>query len=115
MTSRRDFELSGWGTNITNDDGAVAAIAQNLSSTSTSNRVGYKNQAVDKAIDDLWSAKTDEQKKALYKIIAENVYKDLPVLAWSKIEARVISAPKVNGIVQNHSGVFFVHQAWLDK
>lgn len=115
VSSQRDFELSGWGTNITNDDGAVAALAQNLSSTSTSNRVGYKNEAVDKAINDLWSAKTDDQKKALYKIIAENVYKDLPMLAWSKIEARVISSPKVNGIMQNHSGVFFVHQAWLDK
>jgi peptide/nickel transport system substrate-binding protein len=115
VTSQRDFELSGWGTTITNDDGAVAALAQNLASTSTSNRVGYNNPAVDQALKDLRKAKDDNEKKAAYKIILENVYRDVPIYAWSKIEARVIWSDKVNGIVPNHSGVFFIHKAWMDK
>lgn len=115
VSTQKDFDLTGWGTNLTNDDGYIAALAQNLSSTSTSNRVGYKNDAVDKAIKDLWSAKTDDERKALNKIIAENVYRDMPMYAWSKIDARVIFNTKVNGVVQNHSGVFFLYKAWIEK
>jgi len=115
VTTQRDFELSGWGTTITNDDGAAAALAQNLASTSTSNRVGYSNPAVDQALKDLRKAKDDAEKKAAYKIILENVYRDVPIYAWSKIEARVIWTDKVNGIIPNHSGVFFIHKAWIDK
>ena len=97
------------------DDGAVWALAQNFNSTSTSNRVGYSNPLVDQALKDLRKAKDDAEKTAAYKIIAEQVYKDMPMYTWSKIEARVIWNSKVNGIVQNHSGVFFLHQAWLEK
>ena len=115
VTTQRDFELSGWGTTITNDDGAAAALAQNLASTSTSNRVGYNNPAVDQALKDLRKAKDDTEKKAAYKIILENVYRDVPIYAWSKIEARIIWNEKVNGVIPNHSGVFFIDKTWIDK
>ena len=115
VISQRDFELSGWGTTITNDDGAAAALAQNLASTSPSNRVGYSNPAVDQALKDLRKAKDDNEKKAAYKIILENVYRDVPIYAWAKIEARIIWNEKVNGITPNHSGVFFIHEAWMDN
>ena len=115
VSTTKDYELSGWGTNITNDDGAVAALGQNLASTSTSNRVGYSNPKVDQALKDARAAKDDAAKKAAFKVIAEELNKDVPMYAWSKIEARVIRTPKVNGIIQNHSGVFFMHDAWLAK
>ncbi|HUP74948.1 MAG TPA: ABC transporter substrate-binding protein [Acidimicrobiales bacterium] len=115
VISQRDFELTGWGTTITNDDGAAAALAQNLASTSTSNRVGYSNPAVDQALKDLRKAKDDTEKKAAYKIILENVYRDVPIYAWAKIEARIIWSDKVNGITPNHSGVFFLHDAWMEQ
>ena len=107
--------MSGWGTTITNDDGAAAALAQNLASTSTSNRVGYKNPAVDQALKDLRKAKDDTEKKAAYKIILENVYRDVPMFAWSKIEARIIWNEKVHGVIPNHSGVFFLDKTWIEK
>ena len=115
VTTQRDFEMTGWGTTITNDDGAAAALAQNLSSTSTSNRVGYNNPIVDQALKDLRKAKDDTEKKAAYKIILEQVYKDVPMYAWSKIEARIIWTDKIHGITPNHSGVFFLHKAWMEK
>lgn len=115
VAQQRDFEMTGWGTTITNDDGAAAALAQNLASTSTSNRVGYNNAAVDQALKDLRKAKDDTEKKAAYKIILENVYRDVPMYAWSKIEARIIWNAKVNGVVANHSGVFFIDKAWIEK
>jgi peptide/nickel transport system substrate-binding protein len=115
VTTQRDFEMTGWGTTITNDDGAAAALAQNLSSTSTSNRVGYSNAAVDQALKDLRKAKDDTEKKAAFKVILENVYRDVPMYAWSKIEARIIWNEKVKGVIPNHSGVFFIDKAWIDK
>jgi peptide/nickel transport system substrate-binding protein len=115
VTTQRDFEMSGWGTTITNDDGAAAALAQNLASTSTSNRVGYSNAAVDQALKDLRKAKDDTEKKAAFKIILENVYRDVPMYAWSKIEARIIWNEKVHGVIPNHSGVFFIDKTWMEK
>ena len=60
-------------------------------------------------------AKDDTEKKAAYKIILEQVYKDVPMYAWSKIEARIIWTDKIHGITPNHSGVFFLHKAWMEK
>ena len=115
VSTTKDFELSGWGTSITSDDGAIPALGQNLSSTSTSNRVGYSNPKVDQALKDARAAKDDTAKKAAMKVIVEEVNKDLPMLAWSKIDAYIVRSPKVNGVVQNHSGVFFMYDAWLAK
>src|SRR5690606_26664866 len=41
---QRDFDVAGFGVAISNDDGAMAAFAQNLSSTSPSNRTGFKSE-----------------------------------------------------------------------
>ena len=49
VTSAKDFDLSRWGTSIGPDDSAIWAIAQNMASTSTSNRPGFKSAKVDQA------------------------------------------------------------------
>jgi peptide/nickel transport system substrate-binding protein len=114
VSNQRDFDISGWGTSIAGDDGASASLAQNLGSTSPSNRVGYKNPIVDQALKDFRAAKDDAGKTAAIKVIMEQVYKDLPYYGWSTVEARVVYSPKVHGIVANHSSAVFFHQAWLE-
>jgi ABC-type transport system substrate-binding protein len=74
VTSLKDFDVTGWGMAIPPDDGAVWALAQNLASTSTSNRIGFKSSVVDQALKDIRQAKTDDEKKAAYKKIAEVVH-----------------------------------------
>jgi peptide/nickel transport system substrate-binding protein len=113
VSNQRDFEISGWGTSIAGDDGAGASLAQNLASTSPSNRVGYKNPIVDQALKDFRAAKDDAGKTAAVKTMMDQVYKDLPFYAWSTIEARVTYTPKVHGLVNNHSAVVFFYDAWL--
>jgi peptide/nickel transport system substrate-binding protein len=115
VTTQRDFDIAGWGTSIAADDSVSAALAQNLQSTSPSNRVGYKNDIVDAAIKELRAAKTDDAKTAAIKKIVEQVHKDLPMLAWSTIETRIAFSDKVHGLVQNHSSIPFFYDAWLEK
>ena len=71
VTGLKDFDVTGWGLAIPPDDGAVWAIAQNFASTSTSNRIGFKSDIVDQALKDIRQAKTDDDKKAAYKKIAQ--------------------------------------------
>ncbi|HEV8298127.1 MAG TPA: ABC transporter substrate-binding protein [Acidimicrobiales bacterium] len=115
VTTQRDFDVSGWGTSIAADDSVSAALAQNLQSTSPSNRVGYKNDIVDAAIKELRAAKTDAAKTAAIAKIVEQVHKDLPMYSWSTIEARITYSDKVQGLVLNHSSVVFFYDAWLKK
>jgi peptide/nickel transport system substrate-binding protein len=111
----RDYDVTGWGIAISPDDGALWGLTQNLLSTSTSNRIGYKSPAVDTALKALRVAKTDDEKKALYKTIADNVANDVPVLPFAKIEEFIAWNSKVHGVRQvNRSGVLF-DKAWIEK
>ena len=86
MTELKDFDVTGWGLAIPPDDGAVWALAQNFASTSTSNRIGFKSDVVDQALKDIRQAKTDDEKKAAYKKIAEVMTAEVPSLPFAKIE-----------------------------
>ena len=94
---------------------SVGAIAQNLASTSTSNRIGFKSVVVDQALKDLRGAKSDDEKKAAYKKIVDEINTQLPVLTWAKIEARISWTPKVHGLQQNHSVTVLFDKAWIEK
>jgi peptide/nickel transport system substrate-binding protein len=109
----KDFDIAGWGVAIANDDGAMAALAQNLASTSPSNRVGYKNPKVDQALKDLRAAATDDEKKEQFGIIAAEVARDVPGYVWSKVEEYIIWQPDVHGIVFNHSTSMYFDKAWI--
>jgi peptide/nickel transport system substrate-binding protein len=111
----KDFDVTGWGMAIPPDDGAVWALAQNLSSTSTSNRIGFKNDTVDQALKDILVAKTDAELKAHYKKIAQVIATEVPVLPFAKIEEFIAWPSEIKGMRQtNRSGVVF-DKAWIDK
>jgi peptide/nickel transport system substrate-binding protein len=115
VTGLKDFDVTGWGMAIPPDDGAVWAIAQNFASTSTSNRIGFKSSVVDQALKDVRQAKTDDEKKAAYKKIAEVVTAEVPVLPFAKVEEFIAWQTNIKGMRQtNRSGVLF-DKAWIDK
>jgi peptide/nickel transport system substrate-binding protein len=115
VTTQRDYDLAGWGFAITSDDGAAMALAQNFASTSASNRMGFKSSIVDQALKDLRGAKTDDDKKAAFKKIVDEINTQLPVLIWAKIETRVSWSAKVHGIEQNHTVSMLFHKAWIER
>ena len=115
MTVGKDYDMAGLGTSLTDDDGAMVALALTLSSTSAANRANYKNAMVDQALRDLFAAPNDDAKKAAFRKVIEQVNNDLPVLAWSKVEEYNVYAPTVHGLTFNHSGSVLLDKAWLEN
>ncbi|MEO8691971.1 MAG: ABC transporter substrate-binding protein [Acidimicrobiales bacterium] len=115
VTSAKDFDLSRWGTSIGPDDSAIWAIAQNMASTSTSNRPGFKSAKVDQAVKDLRLAKTDDEKKAAYKVVAEEYNAQLPWINFTAVETLKAFSPKVHGVVPSHRNFVFFDKAWMEK
>jgi peptide/nickel transport system substrate-binding protein len=111
----KDFDIAGIGIAVAGDDGAMPAIAQNFKSTSASNRAGYKSTAMDAGIKALTAAKTDAEKKAADKMIAEALVADLPFVPNSAVEERVVWGAKVQGLAFNHSTDVFFDKAWIKK
>src|SRR5690606_6678693 len=103
----------GWGVAISSDDGAMAALAQNFGSTSSSNRVGFKSTVVDEALSDLRAASTDEEKTEAFRVIAQEIRDGLPVLPFAAIEERIVWQDDVHGIVFNHSTSLYLDKAWM--
>jgi peptide/nickel transport system substrate-binding protein len=110
---QKDFDATGWGLAIASDDGAMAALAQNFASTSSSNRVGFASPTVDQALSDLRAAETDEEKTEAFRTIAQEIRDELPVLPWAAIEERIVWQDDVHGIVFNHSTSFHLDKAWM--
>ena len=111
----KDFEVAVWGLSFSSDDGALVSLASNFLSTSGANFGGYKNAAVDQAIKDLRKATTDDQKKAAFKIVAERVAIDVPMLPLFKLEYFIVWSDKVHGIVPTSRNVMLWDKVWLEK
>ncbi|HUP73161.1 MAG TPA: ABC transporter substrate-binding protein [Acidimicrobiales bacterium] len=115
VTTLKDFDMARWGTSIGPDDSAIWAIAQNLTSTSTSNRPGFKSTKVDQAVKDLRAAKTDDAKKAAYKVIAEEYNAQLPWINFTAVETLKAFSPKVHGVTASHRNKVYFDKAWMEK
>jgi peptide/nickel transport system substrate-binding protein len=115
VTSTKDFEAAYWGIAVSPDDYAVFALAQNLRSDVASNRVGFKDALVDQALKDVRSAKTDDARKAAYKVIADEVVKFAPFVTLAAIEEYNAFSSKVNGVVGGGRSYVFFDKAWIEK
>ena len=76
--------------------------------------MGFKSPVVDQGLKELRGAKSDDEKKAAYKKVVDEINTQLPVLTWAKIEARVSWNPKVHGLQLNHTVSILFHQAWIE-
>jgi peptide/nickel transport system substrate-binding protein len=115
VASTKDFDIATWGISVSPDDYAIFALAQNLRSDAPSNRVGFKSAAVDQALKDVRAAKTDEARKAGYKVIAEEVAKQVPFLTFAAIEEYNAYSSKVQGVIGGGRSYVFFDKAWLEK
>jgi peptide/nickel transport system substrate-binding protein len=115
VTTTKDFEVAYWGISVSPDDYGIFALTQNLRGDAPSNRVGFKSALVDQALKDVRSAKTDDARKAAYKVIAEEVIKNVPFVTFAAIEEYNAYSPKLNGIVGAGRSYVFFDKAWLEK
>jgi peptide/nickel transport system substrate-binding protein len=115
VTTAKDFDISTWGLSLGSDDSAIWAIAQNLSASSPSNRPGFKSQKVDDALKALRSAKTDDEKRAQYKIIAEEINAQIPWIPRVAIETLRAYRPNIHGLSGGLKNFVFFDQAWMER
>jgi ABC-type oligopeptide transport system substrate-binding subunit len=91
------------------------AMAQNLLSTSPSNRAGFKSDKADAAIKALRVAKSDADKTADYKIIAEEAMAQVPWITRIAAETFRAYQPRVHGLVGGVKSYTFFDKAWIQK
>lgn len=115
VTTTKDYELATWGMALSGDDGAVFALAQNLRSDSPTNRVGFKSAIVDQALKDIRVAKSDAEKTAAFKKIAEEVNLQVPFVTLGATEEYNTFSPKLQGAVGGGRSYIFFDKAWLEK
>ena len=111
----KNFDIGTHAMAVTSDDGGPLNLLQNLQSASGANRTGYNNPAVDKAIKDLRSVKTDEEKTAAYKVIAEAIARDVPLLPLWNGEYSVSWSSKVHGFTKSSRYNVLWHEVWMEK
>jgi peptide/nickel transport system substrate-binding protein len=115
VTTQKNFDAANFGTAIGPDDSSIWSLAQNLSSTSPSNRVGFKSDKVDQALKDLRVAKNDDQRKAAFKIIAEEVNAQVPWVTRLAQETFRVISPKVHGATNGLKSLMYFDKAWIEK
>lgn len=117
-TNKRNgaYQIATHGFNITDDDMGIArSISGNLSSTSTTNRMGYKSPAMDAALTALKVASTDAAKLAAYKTIAQLYVQDVPFLVTSAVDERPTWNATVNDIKPGLQSMIYLDKAWIKK
>ena len=64
---------------------------------------------------DLRAAKTDDEKKAAYKVVAEEYNAQLPWINFTAVETLKAFSPKVHGVVASHRNNVYFDKAWMEK
>jgi peptide/nickel transport system substrate-binding protein len=114
-TVMHDFDIVGSGFSIGNDEGAMVALAQNLTSNSPSNRIAFKDPVIDQALVAIRSAKTDADRTAGYKTIAQEVNAQVPFATFAKVVQDAIWSPKVHGVMETMRDCLMFDKAWIEK
>jgi peptide/nickel transport system substrate-binding protein len=115
VITKRDYDLACWGLTASPDDGAQIQLDSFLRSTSASNRVGYKNPAMDSALDDLKRAANDAQKTAAFKRIVELWNQDVPAALIAALPEREVWSNKIHDVRGTSVGAVILDKAWLEQ
>jgi peptide/nickel transport system substrate-binding protein len=116
VTVQRDFDMVLWGSpQLEASDLAWLQLDQNLRSDSASNRSGYKNPDMDKALIELKVASSDDAKKTAYRKISDLLARDVPWLTEAAAEEFIAWRPEVRGIYANTATVVHFDKAWIKK
>jgi peptide/nickel transport system substrate-binding protein len=108
VITNKNYDLACWGLAVPPDDWGYVQVDSLLRSTSAGNRTGYKNPAMDAALDEIKRASTDAAKAASYKKVAEFMVSDAVIVVLAHVEERLTWSAKVHGVITTSftSGVF---------
>jgi peptide/nickel transport system substrate-binding protein len=108
-----DFDAINAGMSLGPDDSAVWTLTANLASTSPANRSGFHSAKVDQALKDLVAARTDADRVAAYRVIAEEVNAQVPFIPRAAFEQFNAFSGKVHGFVGGYRGYVFFDKVWM--
>jgi peptide/nickel transport system substrate-binding protein len=97
VITNKNFDMACWGIPLPPDDWAVTQADSFLRSTSGSNRGGYKNPAMDTALDELKRAATDAAKVTAWGKIAKIYGDDAVAIFLFHAEEIIATAARVQG------------------
>jgi peptide/nickel transport system substrate-binding protein len=113
-TVQHDFDIVGTGFATSNDEGGMIALLQNLSSTSPSNRIGFKDPVIDDGLKAVRAAKTDAERTAGYKTVSEELNVQMPLVSYQKVEQMMVWSPKVHGIQETARDSALLDKVWVE-
>lgn len=107
---QKDYDLACFGLNLS-DSAMWRQLALNFTSDSAVNQIGYRNPAMDAAIDDLFAAPDDDARRAVLRTIAEIYATDIPVAVVGAVEEGLMISPAVTGIEGTQQTMFMLQDA----
>ena len=111
---QKDYDLACFGLNLS-DSAMWRQVAINFASDSAANQIGYKNPAMDAAIDELFAAPDDEARRAAMMTISRLYAEDIPVAIVGALEEGLMISPAVKGIEGTQQTMFFLHDASIES
>jgi peptide/nickel transport system substrate-binding protein len=112
---QHDFDIVVTGFATSNDEGGMVALLQNFSCNSPSNRIGFCDPTLDKGLTDVQASASVAGKTAGYKIVAEQVNKEIPWLPVAEVDQYWVWAPNVHGILDTSRDSIMYNQAWIQQ
>jgi peptide/nickel transport system substrate-binding protein len=112
---KRDFDLACWGQVTTSDEAGLVGIDGFLRGKSANNYSGYQSAAMDAALNELKVAKTDTDKKAAFKKVADLWVSDAISVPLAAPVERMTWAKNVNGVRGTILSAVVLDKVWLAR
>ena len=115
VITNKNYELACWGVAAPPDEWAYTQFESFLRSSSASNRAGYKNPAMDAALDELKKAPSDSAKTTAFGKIAQLLYDDAVVVTTAHAEEYLAYGQRVQGVTQSSFTTIPFEKVWVNK
>ena len=109
----RNYDLACWGLNIS-DSAIWRQVGFNFYSSSTSNRVAFKDPAMDAAIDELFAAPNQAARKTAVGKMNTIINEKVPVAVYGAAEEGIFFSSKVKDIVLTQQTQYILADAKID-
>ncbi|WP_182358555.1 ABC transporter substrate-binding protein [Tomitella gaofuii] len=109
----RDYDLSRGGPSLA-DQATYSRLFGNLSSSSPSNALGFKDPQVDALLERIKTAPTDDATRAALADLQTAVNEKVPFLAWGSVATLIAWNKQVHGIKPSLDTIVLFDKAWVN-
>ncbi|HUP75549.1 MAG TPA: ABC transporter substrate-binding protein [Acidimicrobiales bacterium] len=110
-----DFDIQVTGFGLVNDEGTYAILASNFNSTDGRSASKFKSPALDTALAEIATAKTDAERVSGYGKFATEITAKVPMMPLVALPVGLLHTAKLQGVQSTVQGVMIFSQAWLDQ